>query len=156
MRPRTLPMPPGSSERMRSWPRRSSSSMLGGCGPCPPPPPPLGPRPQGPGPPPPLPPPPQGPPPPPPWFCHGIFALSLPSRSVAHYQGEARYRTTGSRARRSAPNGLLGKSPAAGIFRHHAENSSMTGSPPLTTERLNAALAQVIDPDRGHDIVALG
>ena len=32
----------------------------------------------------------------------------------------------------------------------------MTASPPLTTERIMAALAQVIDPDRGRDIVALG
>src|SRR5258708_27471978 len=31
-----------------------------------------------------------------------------------------------------------------------------TGSPPLTTERIMAALAQVIDPDRQRDIVALG
>jgi ATP-binding protein involved in chromosome partitioning len=31
-----------------------------------------------------------------------------------------------------------------------------TGSPPLTTERIMAALAQVIDPDRKRDIVALG
>ena len=30
------------------------------------------------------------------------------------------------------------------------------GSPPLTPERIMAALAQVIDPDRGRDIVALG
>ncbi len=31
-----------------------------------------------------------------------------------------------------------------------------TGSPPLTTESIMAALSQVIDPDRGRDIVALG
>jgi ATP-binding protein involved in chromosome partitioning len=32
----------------------------------------------------------------------------------------------------------------------------MTGSPPLTTERIMTALGQVIDPDRGRDIVGLG
>src|SRR5471030_813842 len=31
-----------------------------------------------------------------------------------------------------------------------------TGSPPLTTERIMAASAQVIDPDCQRDIVALG
>jgi ATP-binding protein involved in chromosome partitioning len=31
-----------------------------------------------------------------------------------------------------------------------------TGSPPLTNERIMAALAQVIDPDRNRDVVSLG
>src|SRR5690242_9504089 len=129
------PQPPANRRRKRSWPHRRISSRMGGCGPPG--------RPHGL-----LPPPPHGPPPPP-WF-HDI---SWPSCAASHHcqPPDISYMTAIPRRDRWARNASR-----YGCAPRKSRTRGRPGMSRLSEERVLAALRQIMDPDRGQDIVSLG
>src|SRR6478609_7705069 len=143
-RPDPLPQPPGSRRRMRSWLRRKISSRLGGRGPRPPPPQGLLPPPHGP---PPLPPLPL---PPPPWFHVICFAPSCAACTVF-----ASRRPLSICQRSPRRDSGRAKRFPIGVRDWDVKNERKSGMSGLSEQQVLAALRQVVDADKGKDIVSL-
>src|SRR5690348_3014395 len=138
--PGPLPHPPGNSRRMRSWLRRKISSRLGGLGPRPPPP-------QG------LLPPPHGPPPlpPPPWFQVMCLAPSCAACTVFASRRPSLYMSAIPTTRQVGAERL-----PIGVRGWEVKNERRAGMSGLSEPQVLAALRQVVDADKGKDIVSLG
>src|SRR6185312_2433988 len=141
--PAPLPQPPGSRRRMRSWPRRKISSRLGGLGPRPPPPQGLLPPPHG--------PPPPPPPLPPPWFHVICLAPSCAACTVFASRQPSLYMSAIPTTRQVGAERF-----PIGVRAWDVKNERKSGMSGLSEQQVLAALRQVVDADKGKDIVSLG